>query len=56
MSFVDEFYVVDARYPNISGFLDPYRGERYHRNDLEVEVVQELKSSCLIKGTLRFVM
>ena len=33
MSFVDEFYVVDAGYPNISGFLAPYRGERYHRND-----------------------
>ena len=33
MSFVDEFYVVDAGYPNISGFLAPYRGECYHRND-----------------------
>ncbi|WOL05020.1 hypothetical protein Cni_G13743 [Canna indica] len=29
----DEFYVVDAGYPNISGFLAPYRGERYHRSD-----------------------
>ena len=27
------YYVVDAGYPNIPGFLAPYRGERYHLND-----------------------
>ncbi|KAL5699871.1 hypothetical protein ACHQM5_030707 [Ranunculus cassubicifolius] len=26
----DHYYVVDAGYPNIPGFLAPYRGERYH--------------------------
>ncbi|KAL7586506.1 hypothetical protein Lser_V15G37054 [Lactuca serriola] len=30
---VDYFYVVDSGYPNLKGFLAPYRGERYHRSD-----------------------
>ena len=30
---VDRFYVVDSGYPNLKGFLAPYRGERYHRSD-----------------------
>ena len=30
---VDHFYVVDSGYPNLKGFLAPYRGERYHRSD-----------------------
>ncbi|XP_023739763.1 protein ALP1-like [Lactuca sativa] len=29
----DYFYVVDSGYPNLKGFLAPYRGERYHRSD-----------------------
>ncbi|XP_055961841.1 protein ALP1-like [Mercurialis annua] len=29
----DNYYVVDAGYPNIPGFLAPYRGEKYHLND-----------------------
>ncbi|CAH9104137.1 unnamed protein product [Cuscuta europaea] len=27
------YYVVDASYPNVPGFLAPYRGESYHLND-----------------------
>ncbi|WOL20725.1 hypothetical protein Cni_G29531 [Canna indica] len=30
---IDEYYFVDARYPNIPGFLAPYRGERYHQSN-----------------------
>ena len=33
MVVVDHFYVVDSGYPNLKGFLAPYRGERYHRSD-----------------------
>lgn len=29
----DYFYVVDSGYPNLKGFLAPYRGEPYHRSD-----------------------
>ena len=29
----DYYYVVDSGYPNLKGFLAPYRGERYHRSD-----------------------
>ena len=24
------YYLCDAGYPNVEGFLDPYRGQRYH--------------------------
>jgi len=33
LSFAGYYYAVDAGYPNIPGFLAPYRGERYHLND-----------------------
>ncbi|KAG6521492.1 hypothetical protein ZIOFF_018613 [Zingiber officinale] len=29
----DQFYLVDSGYPNMSGFLAPYRGQRYHLRD-----------------------
>ena len=32
---VDYYYVVDSGYPNLKGFLAPYRGERYHRRDFQ---------------------
>ncbi|PIA29519.1 hypothetical protein AQUCO_05900030v1 [Aquilegia coerulea] len=31
------YYVVDAGYPNIPGFLAPYRGERYHFHDDQMQ-------------------
>uniref|UniRef100_A0A5B6Z1I6 Uncharacterized protein n=1 Tax=Davidia involucrata TaxID=16924 RepID=A0A5B6Z1I6_DAVIN len=31
----DEFYLVDTGYPNIRGYLCPYRGERYHLPDFQ---------------------
>ena len=30
---VGQFYLVDSGYPNMSGFLAPYRGRRYHLRD-----------------------
>ncbi|GKE97454.1 hypothetical protein Tco_0020805 [Tanacetum coccineum] len=32
-TFRDYYYVVDSGYPNLKGFLAPYRGERYHCSD-----------------------
>ncbi|XP_042467192.1 uncharacterized protein LOC122050348 [Zingiber officinale] len=29
----DQFYLVDSGYPNMPGFLAPYRGQRYHLRD-----------------------
>ncbi|KAL2491082.1 putative harbinger transposase-derived nuclease [Abeliophyllum distichum] len=29
----DQFYLVDSGYPNMPGFLAPYRGRRYHLRD-----------------------
>ncbi|XP_031392120.1 protein ALP1-like [Punica granatum] len=29
----EQYYVVDARYPNIPGYMAPYKGQRYHRSD-----------------------
>ncbi|XP_052188895.1 protein ALP1-like [Diospyros lotus] len=29
----DQFYLVDSGYPNMPGFLAPYRGRRYHLHD-----------------------
>ncbi|PIA58824.1 hypothetical protein AQUCO_00500634v1 [Aquilegia coerulea] len=31
------YYVVDAGYPNIPGFLAPYRGEQYHFHDNQMQ-------------------
>ncbi|XP_074337379.1 uncharacterized protein LOC141674567 [Apium graveolens] len=31
----DYYYVVDSGYPNLKGFLSPYRCERYHRRDFQ---------------------
>ncbi|KAH7858729.1 hypothetical protein Vadar_027258 [Vaccinium darrowii] len=31
----DKFYLVDAGYPNTIGFLAPYRGQRYHKDDFD---------------------
>lgn len=31
--FAEQFYLVDSGYPNIPGFLSPYRGQRYHLRD-----------------------
>ncbi|CAL5360482.1 unnamed protein product [Camellia sinensis] len=31
----DEFYLVDAGYPNMKGYLAPYKGERYHLAQFE---------------------
>ncbi|GMI87293.1 hypothetical protein HRI_002398600 [Hibiscus trionum] len=33
MPSVGKYYVVDAGYPNIPGFLAPFRGQRYHARD-----------------------
>lgn len=30
-----KFYLVDAGYPNTTGFLAPYRGQRYHKDDFD---------------------
>ncbi|XP_022852822.1 uncharacterized protein LOC111374384 [Olea europaea var. sylvestris] len=32
-SWEDQFYLVDSGYPNMPGFLAPYRGHRYHLRD-----------------------
>lgn len=32
---VDKYYVVDVGYPNIPGFLAPYKGIGYHRSDYQ---------------------
>lgn len=29
----DQFYLVDSGYPNMFGYLAPYRGQRYHLRD-----------------------
>lgn len=29
------YYVVDVEYPNMTGFLAPYKGLRYHRSDFQ---------------------
>ncbi|PKI77735.1 hypothetical protein CRG98_001859 [Punica granatum] len=29
----EQYYVVDAGFPNIPGYLAPYKGQRYHRSD-----------------------
>ncbi|XP_031405843.1 protein ALP1-like [Punica granatum] len=29
----EQYYVVDAGYPNIPGYMAPYKGQRYHRSD-----------------------
>ncbi|KAG6488995.1 hypothetical protein ZIOFF_050253 [Zingiber officinale] len=31
----DQFYLVDSGYPNMPGFLAPYRGRRYHLRDYQ---------------------
>ncbi len=31
--FVGKYYLMDSGYPQMAGFLDPYRGERYHLPD-----------------------
>ncbi|XP_028111582.1 uncharacterized protein LOC114309905 [Camellia sinensis] len=31
----DEFYLVDTGYPNMKGYLAPYKGERYHLAQFE---------------------
>jgi len=28
-----KYYLVDVGYPNEYGYLDPYKGERYHLQD-----------------------
>ncbi|CAH9094862.1 unnamed protein product [Cuscuta europaea] len=33
MPRIGYYYVVDAGYPDVPGFLAPYRGESYHLND-----------------------
>ncbi|PIA28380.1 hypothetical protein AQUCO_07000009v1 [Aquilegia coerulea] len=35
--FCRSYYVVNAGYPNILGFLAPYRGERYHFHDDQMQ-------------------
>ena len=30
MSIVGKYYLVDAGYPNQSGYLAPYKGQKYH--------------------------
>ncbi|KAK2643822.1 hypothetical protein Ddye_019017 [Dipteronia dyeriana] len=30
ISYIDKYYLVDDVYPNIKGYLAPYKGERYH--------------------------
>ncbi|KAK3211170.1 hypothetical protein Dsin_015876 [Dipteronia sinensis] len=30
VDIVDKYYLVDAGYPNIKGYLTQYKGERYH--------------------------
>ena len=32
-NFTDQFYLVDSGFPNMSGYLAPYRRERYHLRD-----------------------
>ncbi|XP_022876933.1 uncharacterized protein LOC111395158 [Olea europaea var. sylvestris] len=34
-SFVGKYYLVDAGFPSVSGFLAPYHRTRYHRRDIE---------------------
>ncbi|XP_031387135.1 protein ALP1-like [Punica granatum] len=29
----EQYYVIDAGYPNIPGYMAPYKGQRYHRSD-----------------------
>ena len=31
--FIRKYYLVDARYPQMDGYLGPYKGERYHLPD-----------------------
>ena len=31
--FIGKYYLVDAGYPQMSGYLGPYKGERYHLPD-----------------------
>ena len=33
MLYVGKYYLVDAGYPQIRGYLGPYKGERYHLSD-----------------------
>ena len=32
-SIASKYYLVDARYPNEYGYLDPYKCEKYHLQD-----------------------
>jgi hypothetical protein len=34
--FLGKYYLVDAGYPNMKGYLSPYKGERYHIPDFRV--------------------
>ena len=31
--FTDQFYLVDFGFPNMTGYLAPFRGQRYHLRD-----------------------
>ena len=31
--FIGKYYLVDAGYPQMDGYLGPYKGERYHLPD-----------------------
>ncbi|KAI3447131.1 hypothetical protein Pfo_003796 [Paulownia fortunei] len=45
MPSTGEYYVVDVRYPNMPGFLAPYKGTRYHLEEFERGSRQSIKVS-----------
>ena len=58
---IGKYYLVDAGYPQIKGYLGPYRGERYHLPDFrrgsqprgKKEIFNHIHSSlrCTIERT-----